>query len=148
MTSRRTFLEVAGGALLGIAGAPAVLAARRQRPDLVIRGGTVFDGSGAPGVEADVAVAGGRVARIAPRIAGAGALEIDARGRAVAPGFVDLHSHGDGSLFADPLAESVVRQGVTTIVVGQDGRARRRRSAPAARRSASGSPRSTSSAPR
>jgi N-acyl-D-amino-acid deacylase len=48
-------------------------------------------------------------------------VEIDVRGQAVAPGFIDIHSHGDGTLQADPRAESVIRQGVTTIVVGADG---------------------------
>jgi N-acyl-D-aspartate/D-glutamate deacylase len=68
-----------------------------------------------------VAITGGRVVQVAARIAGAGTRELDARGLAVAPGFVDLHSHADGTLFDDPAAESLVRQGVTTAVVGQDG---------------------------
>jgi N-acyl-D-amino-acid deacylase len=119
--SRRDFLRAAGGAALAAAGAPALLLASRRAADLVIRGGTVFDGTGAAGVEADVAVTGGRVVAVGPRLAGAGAREIDARGLAVAPGFVDLHSHADGTLFDDPAAESLVRQGVTTAVVGQDG---------------------------
>src|SRR5690606_41704858 len=50
--------------------------------------------------------------------------EIDARGLAVSPGFVDIHSHADGSLDDDPRAESAVRQGITTIVAGQDGGSR------------------------
>jgi len=120
-TARRTFLAHAGTAALALAGAPALLLASRRAADLVIRGGTVFDGTGAPGVEADVAITGGRITEVAPRIAGAGAREIDARGLAVAPGFVDLHSHADGTLWADPAAESLVRQGVTTAVIGQDG---------------------------
>src|SRR5271167_459320 len=97
---------------------------RRAPYDLVIRGGTVFDGTGAAGTEGDVAIAGGRIAAVARRIAQRGAEEIDARGMAVAPGFIDIHSHGDGSLNADPRAESLVRQGITTIVVGQDGSSR------------------------
>jgi N-acyl-D-amino-acid deacylase len=72
----------------------------------------------------DVAVQGGRIASVASRIAEKGAVEIDARGVAVAPGFIDIHSHGDGSLFSDPRSESVIRQGVTTMVVGQDGSSR------------------------
>ncbi len=92
--------------------------------DLVVRGGVVYDGSGAPGREADVAVRRGRIAAVARRLAPRGAEEIDARGLAVAPGFIDIHSHADGTLFDDPRAESVIRQGVTTIVVGQDGSSR------------------------
>jgi N-acyl-D-amino-acid deacylase len=84
----------------------------------------VIDGTGAPAVEMDVAVTGGRIVAVARRIADKGAEEIDARGVAVAPGFIDIHSHGDGSLFSDPRSESVIRQGVTTIVVGQDGSSR------------------------
>ncbi len=134
MTTRRDFLHAAGGALLGRAlvtdavGTDAVgtdawgARASGARHDLVIRGGTVFDGTGAPGIEADVAIdRRARSSLVTRRIADAGAVEIDARGLAVAPGFVDIHSHADGSLFADPRAESVVRQGITTVVVGQDG---------------------------
>jgi N-acyl-D-amino-acid deacylase len=133
MSTRRDFLLasslVAGRAALGRASA--LVLPHRAAHDLVLRGGTVFDGTGAEGVEADVAIAGGRIARIERRIAERGAEEIDARGLAVAPGFIDIHSHADGSLFDDPRAESVVRQGVTTVVVGQDGSSRAPRRADA-----------------
>ena len=92
--------------------------------DLILRGGTVFDGTGAPGRIADVAVRAGKIAAVARRIASRGKVEIDARHLAVAPGFIDIHSHADGTLFDDPRVESVIRQGVTTIVVGQDGSSR------------------------
>jgi N-acyl-D-amino-acid deacylase len=105
-------------------GAPAILGARRAEHDLVIRAGNVIDGTGAPAAEMDVGIAGGRIAEVSRRIAGKGIIEIDARGLAVAPGFIDIHSHADGSLFSDPRSESVIRQGVTTIVVGQDGGSR------------------------
>ena len=108
-----------------MAGAPAILLPRRTaQHDLVIRGGNVIDGTGAPAVEMDVAISGGRIAAVARRIPDKGTVEIDARGVAVAPGFIDIHSHGDGSLFSDPREESTIRQGVTTIVVGQDGSSR------------------------
>jgi N-acyl-D-amino-acid deacylase len=122
--SRRTVLTagLAAGAL-GCAG-------REPRPagverlDVLIQGGTVYDGTGAPGVLADVGIVDGRIAAVGA-LAGAVARErIDARGLAVAPGFIDLHSHADGTLFDDPNAESVLRQGVTTVVVGQDGSSR------------------------
>jgi N-acyl-D-aspartate/D-glutamate deacylase len=85
---------------------------------LLVRGGTVIDGSGAPGVAADVAVEGERIAAVAPHLAGAAERTIDARGHVVAPGFIDAHSHSDLFYFACPSAESKIRQGVTTEVVG------------------------------
>jgi N-acyl-D-amino-acid deacylase len=125
MTSidRRSFLATTGTALAAVACAPSAMA-RSTDHDLVIRGGTVFDGTGAAGREMDVAIASGRIVEIAPRISARGKEEIDAKGQAVAPGFVDIHSHGDGNLTEDPRAESVIRQGVTTIVVGADGSSR------------------------
>ena len=83
----------------------------------------LFDGTGARGIERDLAISNGRIAAIGTRLAH-GAEEIDARGLAVAPGFIDMHSHGDGSLADDPRAESVIRQGITTIITGQDGGSR------------------------
>ncbi|HEV8613490.1 MAG TPA: D-aminoacylase, partial [Gemmatimonadales bacterium] len=115
--SRRDFLAAA-------LAAPAIRLPSRKPHDLILRGGTVFDGSGAPGHIADVAVSGGRIAAVAQRIRASAAEEIDARGMAIAPGFIDIHSHADGSLFIDPRVESFIRQGVTTVVVGQDGSSR------------------------
>ena len=84
----------------------------------------LVDGTGAPARVADVAVNGGRITAVAPSIADRGKEEIDANGLIVSPGFIDIHSHGDGNLNEDPRAESVVRQGITTIVVGADGSSR------------------------
>lgn len=122
--TRRSFIRTSATVATGLAVAPRLLLSSRADYDLVVRGGTVFDGLGNPGNEADVAISNGRVAAIARRIAERGAFEIDARGLAVAPGFVDIHSHGDGTLWDDPRAESLIRQGITTIVVGQDGGSR------------------------
>ena len=88
---------------------------------LVIQGGLVFSGNGTPGQVADIAIDGGRIIAIAPRIDTTGAQVIDARGMAVCPGFIDIHSHTDLSLLINPNAESKLRQGVTTEVAGQDG---------------------------
>jgi N-acyl-D-amino-acid deacylase len=121
--TRRTFL-VGGAAALGSFALTGRIFAGRIDHDLIIRGGTVFDGTGMEGREMDVAIAGDRIVSIAPEISGRGKEEIDARGLAVSPGFIDIHSHGDGNMQADPRVESVIRQGVTTMVVGADGSSR------------------------
>lgn len=89
---------------------------------LVVRGGVVVDGTGAPGRPADVFVEGGRIVAVGqPAYGGDDATVIDATGRVVAPGFIDLHTHADSSILAFPSADSALRQGVTTIVVGNCG---------------------------
>jgi N-acyl-D-amino-acid deacylase len=89
--------------------------------DLVIRGGTVFDGSGRPGARADVAIRDGAIAAVAPAIAADALRVIDADGLAVAPGFIDIKTHSDFTLPINPRAESKVRQGVTTEIIGHCG---------------------------
>ena len=89
--------------------------------DLLIRGGLVVDGTGAPPREADVSVHDGRVVAIEPRSARSAHRVIDARGHVVAPGFIDIHTHSDFTLPLNPRAESKVRQGVTLEVVGNCG---------------------------
>ena len=88
---------------------------------LLIKNGTVVDGSGAPGVAADVALDGDRIAAIGPNLTGEAARAIDATGLMVAPGFIDIHSHSDLVYDKCPSAESKVSQGVTTEVVGMCG---------------------------
>ncbi len=89
--------------------------------DLLIRGGRVIDGTGAPAFEADVAIDGDRIAAIAPGLAGAAKRTLDARGQVVAPGLIDIHTHSDYTLPINPRAESKIRQGITTEVVGNCG---------------------------
>jgi N-acyl-D-amino-acid deacylase len=88
--------------------------------DLILSGGDVVDGSGAPARRLDVAVANGRIAALG-RDLGEARRAIDVRGHVVAPGFIDIHTHSDYALPANPRAESKIRQGVTTEVVGNCG---------------------------
>ena len=88
--------------------------------ELVIRGGTVVDGTGADGHRADVAIEGGRIVEIAPDING-GERELDASGCVVAPGFIDIHTHYDAQVFWDPRLRPTSSHGVTTVVAGNCG---------------------------
>ena len=87
--------------------------------DLVIRGGTVFDGTGEPGRAADVAITGGLIEEIGPKLDGT--VELDASGCAVAPGFIDVHTHFDAQVFWDPELKPSSYHGVTTVVAGNCG---------------------------
>ncbi len=108
-------------AILGLALSGSAQSARAPRYDLIIAGGTVIDGTGAPGVFADVAVAGGRIAAVRRGLPRGSAREvIDAAGLIVAPGFIDVHTHAD-DIAEHPRAENFVRMGVTTIVAGNCG---------------------------
>jgi N-acyl-D-amino-acid deacylase len=89
--------------------------------DLLIHGGRVIDGSGAPGVRADVAVRAGRIAAIGALSGETAARRLDAEGRVVAPGFIDMHAHDDFNLPVNPYAVGKVSQGVTTVVNGNCG---------------------------
>jgi N-acyl-D-amino-acid deacylase len=89
---------------------------------LLVSGGTVVDGTGGPGRHADVLLRAGRIAALGPGLdPPPGARILGADGLVVAPGFVDLHTHADFTLLAFPGAASAVRQGVTTVVVGNCG---------------------------
>ena len=87
--------------------------------DIVIRGGAVVDGSGAPGRVADVAIADGVIQEIGQNLVGE--RELDASGCAVAPGFIDIHTHYDAQVFWDPALRPSSYQGVTTVVAGNCG---------------------------
>src|SRR2546430_14980799 len=87
--------------------------------DVVIRGGHIVDGTGSPWFVGDVGVRNGRIAAVGSLANAQAARVVAASGRVVAPGFIDLHTHSDISVLADPLSESKVRQGVTLDVLGE-----------------------------
>jgi N-acyl-D-amino-acid deacylase len=98
-----------------------------DRFDVLLRGATIYDGTGSPPFEGDVAIRDGEIAAVfrnsadAPKHQEETGRVIDVKGKALAPGFIDIHSHSDYSLLINPLAESKVRQGVTTEVGGNCG---------------------------
>jgi N-acyl-D-amino-acid deacylase len=87
--------------------------------DLAIRGGTIYDGSGGAPYRGDVGLRGDRIAFVGPHLHGAARAEVDARGLAVAPGFVNMLSWANETLIADPRGQSDIRQGVTLEVMGE-----------------------------
>ena len=92
-----------------------------KRFDLLIRNGTVIDGTRAPRFRADVAVLNGRIAAIGDLAAARGDIELDAAGRIVAPGFIDAHTHDDRLLLSAPEMAPKASQGVTTVIAGNCG---------------------------
>ena len=89
--------------------------------DLVIRNARIVDGTGAPWYRGEVALRGDTIVQIAAAIEPAGARVIDAGGRVLAPGFIDIHTHARRGIFELPTADNYVRQGVTTLLEGPDG---------------------------
>jgi N-acyl-D-aspartate/D-glutamate deacylase len=121
MRSRLRCLLPALAACIGI-GWPARAAEDDAVPlpyDVIIRHGRIVDGTGNPWFEGDVAIRGDRIVAISPAVPGEAHREIDAHGLIVAPGFIDMHSHSDFVLFEDGRAESKIRQGVTTEILGE-----------------------------
>lgn len=89
--------------------------------DLLIKNGTLIDGTGAVGYHCDIAVENGKIARIARNITGESKKTIDAKGLTVTPGFIDSHSHSDNAIFEYPDMVEKIEQGITTSIAGQCG---------------------------
>ena len=106
---------------LGLLIAACQSSAERQAEtfDLILKGGTVYDGSGEPGVVADVGVRGDRIVRVGDLAEFTAKLVIDVRGRAVAPGFINVLSHSEESLIADGHSQGEIREGVTLEIMGE-----------------------------
>jgi len=124
--TRRQFLQTsAKGALFVGAGGPQIImqgCTKNIKYDLIIKGGVVYDGLGNPGKEADIAIRDDRIVLIGENLGTTRAGRIiEADGLAVSPGFIDMHTHTDIGLLANPLAESHIRQGITTEISGNCG---------------------------
>ena len=87
--------------------------------DVIIRNGTLVDGTGGPAQLADIGISGDRIAAIGA-ISGTATTELDASGLTISPGFIDVHTHAGRTIFQVPTADNYVRQGVTTIMEGAD----------------------------
>ena len=96
-------------------------AASQGQSPLLLRGGTVIDGTGADRYAADVRIEGDRIAAIAPGLPALDAKVLDVPGLVVAPGFIDVHTHDDQIVLADPRMLPKITQGVTTVIVGNCG---------------------------
>ncbi len=118
---RRLFLALLLGVLLSVTCRGRTCPAQDKAPDydLIIRNGRVVDGTGNPWFYADVGVKGDRIVRVGRNLPGTAKHEIDAKGRVVSPGFIDIHSHSDFLLLEDGDAQSKIRQGVTTEILGE-----------------------------
>ncbi len=114
MISRRWVLPVLFLSLSACARQPA-----EPAYDVVIAGGSVLDGLGTPALAADVGIRDGRIVEIGDLKAAQARRRIDASGLTVAPGFIDMHNHSDYTILVEPKAESMIRQGVTTMVIGE-----------------------------
>jgi len=112
-------------ALLAVAVILCILGLNAQSPqyDLVLTGGTIYDGTGAAGVIGDIAIRDGAIVAVGKVGPSAGKRVIDAKGLLVAPGFIDIHTHGDSGIVNEQLksAQNYIMQGVTTLVTGNCG---------------------------
>jgi N-acyl-D-amino-acid deacylase len=108
-------------AFLLLASTGAFLRSQEESPAFVIAGAQLADGTGAPLRTASLRVAGGKIVQIGNFVAAKGERVIDGKGLVLAPGFIDMHNHSAEGIAEDPLAESQIAQGITTVILGPDG---------------------------
>lgn len=121
MPNRRTFLFRSALLAGSFTGLRPLIGFGQSNTRKLLTGAVLFDGTGSPPREVDVLLEGDRILQVGTALPATGASRVNLKGLALAPGFIDIHSHTDRSLLIDPRAESKVRQGVTTEVSGQDG---------------------------
>jgi len=121
MIDRRWLLQRTGWTALGLAVVPGSILRSTLRFDLVIRNGTLLDGTGAPEWTGDLGLVGDTIAAVGKIDPELGGDLLDASGLHVAPGFIDIHTHSDDSIFRYPTADSRVLQGITTEITGNCG---------------------------
>src|SRR6267142_3767579 len=114
------FVRFALAALLFVLISPA---ARAQDFDLLIRDGLIVDGTGNPAFHGDIGIREDRLAALGHLTGKTAKRIVDAQGLTVAPGFIDIHNHSDYTLLVDGNAESMIRQGVTSMILGEGGSA-------------------------
>ncbi len=119
--TRRGFLRATSSAALGLGAAPLAAIIPIPTFDLVVRGGEVIDGTGGPPWSADLGIVGDTIVALTGIAPEQGRRVLDARGRIVCPGFIDIHSHSDDSIVRYPRAQSRALQGITTEVTGNCG---------------------------
>ncbi len=119
--SRRNFIKLSTASALAASSWWGAACNFSKDFDLILAGGLVIDGSGQPGRIGDVGIAGGKIVAVGDLKNRSTARKIDSSGLAVAPGFIDFHSHSDDELLLGGETQAKIRQGVTTEVLGQDG---------------------------
>jgi len=119
--SRRSFLKISAAGALGTSSILKASFSLFPDFDLIIVDGAIYDGSGQPQFSGDIGIINGKIAAIGDLKDKPSKYKIDAKGLAVAPGFIDFHSHSDDELLRGGDSQSKIRQGVTTEILGQDG---------------------------
>ncbi len=121
--SRRNFIKTSltAGAAFGLGFAGSNLISSQNRFDTIIKGGVIYNGEGGKPFNGEIGIKDGKISAIASSLGESADIIVDAKGRAVSPGFIDIHTHTDGNLFDAPLGDSKIFQGVTTDIGGNCG---------------------------